>query len=399
MRWTSWLPLARSRTLCVVGLDIGPEVCSLVVLTGSTLQAQSVCCAERLTLPEGCFASGEVLRPEALGQWLRSYLDMGDYQASGLFIGIDGAGVSNHRMRVAAGLSPDDVLFQLQAELQSLLPQPTEPMCIDYSVDTEQAAAGEQMYGVQAVSEHAVARLMRVAHAAGLKLCVIEPRHEAAARTEVQGVLSGLPQAGAALALQHAEAFGAALRAWHGAGCNFLPHRRTSEHALRRVWFLGMSLCLMGGAFVATGFAWAMTAAAETKRQEMGDMTASALAFEKARQANDEVKAMQARQAEQGRWLVTRQGVQSQSLQWGRVLSQATSGVWVSSLSQQGARWSLQGEALSSAHAQQLVQQLKALDIWSQGPELPQLQLMPAASHVGWPVWQFRIEADLKEGE
>ena len=83
----------------------------------------------------------------------------------------------------------------------------------------------------------------------------------------------------------------------------------------------------------------------------------------------------------------------------GRVLSQATSGVWVSGVSQQGSRWSLQGEALSSAHAQQLVQQLKALDIWTQGPELPQLQLMPTVSRVGLPVWQFRIEADLKEGE
>jgi hypothetical protein len=80
------------------------------------------------------------------------------------------------------------------------------------------------------------------------------------------------------------------------------------------------------------------------------------------------------------------------------VLSHAAQGVWVVSVKQQGTRWTVQGEALSSKHAQQLVQQLKALDIWAQAPELPQLQVMPAVSTTGLPVWQFRIEADLKVG-
>jgi hypothetical protein len=58
----------------------------------------------------------------------------------------------------------------------------------------------------------------------------------------------------------------------------------------------------------------------------------------------------------------------------------------------------LQGEALSSEHAKQLIQQLKTLDIWSQAPELLELQVTPAVSTTGLPVWQFRIEADLKVG-
>jgi hypothetical protein len=45
-----------------------------------------------------------------------------------------------------------------------------------------------------------------------------------------------------------------------------------------------------------------------------------------------------------------------------------------------------------------LVQQLKVLDIWAQAPELPQLQVTPVVPSTGLPVWQFRIEADLKEG-
>ena len=62
MRWNSWLPRSRPHRLSVVGLDIGPEVCGLVVLSGSPIQPVSVCCAERLELPEGLVAHGEVLQ-------------------------------------------------------------------------------------------------------------------------------------------------------------------------------------------------------------------------------------------------------------------------------------------------------------------------------------------------
>ena len=56
------------------------------------------------------------------------------------------------------------------------------------------------------------------------------------------------------------------------------------------------------------------------------------------------------------------------------------------------------GEALSPEHVQQLREQLKALDIWMQVPELQQLQILPAVARTGLPVWQFRLEADLKVG-
>ena len=118
MRWTSWLPRSRTRRLSVVGLDIGPDICSLVVLSGLPSQPDSVCCAERLALPEGLVAHGEVLQSAALGQWLRTYLATGDYQPEVAYIGLDSACVSNHLVTLAAGLSPDDVAFQLQAEVQ-----------------------------------------------------------------------------------------------------------------------------------------------------------------------------------------------------------------------------------------------------------------------------------------
>ena len=398
MRWTSWLPRFRPRRLSVVGLDIGPDICSLVVLSGSLSQPDSVCCAERLALPEGWVAHGEVLQSAALGQWLRTYLATGDYQPEVAYIGLDSACVSNHFVTLTEGLSPEDVAFQLQAEVQSVLPEYVGEVCIDYVFDTEPAPAGEQGYLVQAAPRQRVEALHRVAQLAGLKALAVEPRHDAAHRTQLNDALAGLPQTSVALALQCDEAFGLALRAWHDEGANFLPHHDDTQHVLRRAWLLGVVVCAMGGAFLAAGFALVMTSATESKYQHMDDAVASARAFDEAQKAHQRAKAEQDRRTAQARWLKARQDLQAQSLQWSRVLSHAAQGVWVGSVKQQGARWTVQGEALSSTHAQQLVKQLKALDIWVQAPELPQLQVMPTVSTTGLPVWQFRIEADLKVG-
>jgi hypothetical protein len=398
MRWTSWLPRSRPRRLSVVGLDMGPDICSLVVLSGSPSQPDSVCCAERLGLPDGLVAHGEVLQSAALGQWLRTYLDAGDYQPSAAYIGLNSACVSNHLVTLVAGLSPDDVAFQLQAEVQSVLPECAGEVCIDYVFDTEPAPAGEQGYLVQAAPRPQVEALQRVAQAAGFKACVIEPRQDAARRTQLNDALTALPQASVALALQCDEAFGLALRAWHDEGTNFLPHRENAQHALRRAWLLGVAVCVMGGAFLAAGFAMVMASAADTQYQKLGDAGVAVRAFDEAQKAHVQAKSVDERRTAQARWLTARQVLQAQSLQWSHVLSHAAQGVWVGSVKQQGTRWTVQGEALSASHAQQLVQQLKALDIWAQAPELPQLQVMPAVSTTGLPVWQFRIEADLKVG-
>ena len=141
-----------------------------------------------------------------------------------------------------------------------------------------------------------------------------------------------------------------------------------------------------------------MASAADSMSLHASDRAVSERAFDEAQQAYARAKALEKRRADQSHWLRVRQDLQSQSLQWSRVLSQGAQGVWVASVKQDGTRWTVQGEALSSMHAQRLVQQLKALDIWAQAPELPQLQVMPTASTTGLPVWQFRIEADLKVG-
>ena len=398
MRWRSCLPRSHPQHLRVLGLDIGPEDCRLVVLSGSPTQPDSVCCAERLALPEGLVANGEVLQSVALGQWLRTYVDVGDASPSLAFIGLDRACVSHHRVTLSAGLTAADVAFQLQAEVQSILPESASEVCMDYTVDTEPAPQGEQSYWVQAVPRAQVDALQRVAQAAGLIARVVEPRDDAARRTAQNHALTALPPDHVALAMQCKEAFGLALRAWHDEGANFLPHRQDEPHVLRRAWLLKVVMCVIGGAFLAAGFAFVMGSVAQTKRHHLGDAVASVRAFDEAHKAHAQVKTLHDRRAAQTSWFKARQELQAQSLQWSRVLSQAAQGVWLASVKQQGTRWALQGEALSSEHAKQLIQQLKTLDIWSQAPELLELQVTPAVPTTGLPVWQFRIEADLKVG-
>lgn len=400
MRWRSWLPRSQQRRQSVVGLDVGGEACSLVVLSGTSELPDAVCCAERLHLPDGLVAHGEVLQSTEFGLWLRTYLEANDYQADAIYMGLDSAMVSHHWVTLAAGLSDADLAFQLQTEVQALLPPDANDVRIDYSLDASPSPAGTVRYAVQAAPRLAVDALQCVAKAAGLTLMAIEPRCDAARRTQRAHALVNLPKASMALALQCDEAFGLALRAWSGGqvGVNLLPHREAAQHGLRRAWLTGMAVCTMGGTFLAAGLAMTIASAAETKHPHMDEVMASARAYDDAQLAHGQAHSAQTRLAEQVRWLGAQQVLQSQSLQWSRVLSQSAQGVWVGSVKQQGTRWVVQGEALSSQHAQQFLQQLKALDIWAQTPELPQLELMHGVSTTGLPVWQFRIEAGLKVG-
>jgi hypothetical protein len=264
--------------------------------------------------------------------------------------------------------------------------------------DAEPAPANEQRYRVQVAPRLRVEALQRVAQIAGLKAMGVEPREDAAQRAQQSHTLPMWPEARAALTLSCDEALGLALRAWHDVGTNFLPHREHAQQVLRRAWLLRATVCAMGGACLAAGFAMAMSSAAKTQAPLMADVAAVTRAYEEAQKAHAKAKEEDTRHAEQARWIKARQDVQAQSLQWSRVLSHAAQGVWVSSVKQQGTRWTVQGEALSSSHAQQLTQQLDALGIWAQAPELVQVQVMSSVSSTGLPVWHFRIEANLKAG-
>lgn len=398
MRWTTGWPRLRSRPRCVVGLDIGTQACEVLVLRGSANRPESVCCAEQLNLPEAWVVDGEVRQAAAFGQWLRSYLASQQCVPNAAYLGLDSDWVTNHRITLAEGLLPEDESFQLQAEAQSLLPDGAAEVCIDFVKEASPTATEPPRFQVQAAPRHQVQALQHLAQAAGLHAMGVEPRHEAVQRAQASDVINVLPPTSRALAAQCHAAFGLALRAWSEEGTNFLPYREQARRRAQRAWVLTMSCYATGGAFAAAGFALAMADAAQSQHPPVSDLAASARAYDEAKQAHTDALAKETLRQEQVRWLASRQALQSQSLQWSRVLSSAAQGVWVESVTQQAARWTVQGEALSPRHAQQLLQQLKALDIWAQAPELPLLQAAPERSKVGVTVWHFRIEAGLKVG-
>ena len=242
-----------------------------------------------------------------------------------------------------------------------------------------------------------------MAHAGGFHFAALEPRQDAVTRVNQTTLTGRMPAASVALALQCDAAFGLALAGWSKGGYNFLPHRPLWLKALHRAGWVGMAVCAMGGAMLAAGFALVATASADATQLRLQQGVPAEQLLAKARQGYQQAQAAQKLQVQRAQWLHGRQTQQAQSLAWSQALSQASQGVWVSHIQQQGEHWRVEGEALSSSHAQRLLSSLKALDIWAKPPELPQLQLGTSAVagtslHRGAGVWLFRIEAELKAG-
>ena len=151
-----------------------------------------------------------------------------------------------------------------------------------------------------------------------------------------------------------------------------------------------------GGAFLATGFALVMASSTATTLDALTHRAALTSAHQSAQAAYVLAQGVHQQGIQQSQWLQAQLVSQQQTLQWAQVLNQLDPGVWVMRVEQQDRRWRMQGEALSSAHATQVLQQLKALAIWRKAPELSQLQVKSPAITNGLPIWQFRIEAELK---
>lgn len=397
MRWIPKWKRTRVQRVTAVGLDVAEDACHLVVLSGDATHPDSVCCAERLNVPEGWVVQGEVLQPDALGQWLRQFLEAGGDSPQVLYVGLAPSLISQHVIRLPSALSEQDVVFQLQADIQAQQPELVGSVNLDYqSTNSEGSSLGMTHYAVHAVASDVVASWQCVAKVAHLALGAVEPRLEAVLRIARCHAIGGLTPAATALTLPCDEAFGLALRAWFNDGLNFLSDRAQHDAVSRRAWLRQVWVSVCGGACLAAGCAMAIASASESKYQHMGDVAGSARNFEKAQHAYAHAQAQQQRNQAQLQWWQTRRALQSQSLQWSRVLGQSMPGVWVGSVKQQGTHWAVQGEALSSQHAHQLVARLKALEIWAQAPALPQLEMSTSPVLQGLPVWQFRIEANLK---
>lgn len=394
MNWRSWRPPTHPQWRNVAGLDVGPTVCHLVILSGPNTGPTQVCCAECLAVPEAFLSEGRVVQPAQLGQWLRDYLAVSGHEVDALCMGLREVDVAAHEVTLAAGLSDEDVAFQLAVDVAE---DGTE-VCIDFqavssAIENGAKPSGDMAYQVRVASRAQVEVLQQVAKAAQLNLLGVFGQGDALQSTQT---VDTLPTIGMSLALQCEVAFGLALCAWREDVFNFAPHRTDRRAAMRRAWVCKAGACVIAGGVIALGLMWWLALATQAKHSALGDATSVARAWNAANQAHAQAQEEQQRLTQQHQWLATQQLSHRHTLQWAQTLTQAPPGVWVSQLTQQGAQWSLQGEALTSEDAQVLVTQLKALDIWHKPPELSQRQTMPTATHTALPVWQFQVEAVLK---
>ena len=387
----------RDRPWVSVGLDLGPEFASWVILSGSQACAAFVVRAERLALPEGLVEAGRITQPTDLGHWLGQAVQELGCAVDVLSIGIDDTWITSHRLSLAKGLTQDDVSFQLLADVHSALAEGAD-VRIDYCLEPLQASTSELAYQVQSVPRVWVTDAQQLARAARLNLVSLMSRAQAGGLAQKHESLGSASTAMGPLVADHAVALGLALSAWGDVEFNLLPHRETMQRTARRMWQREALAGCVGGACLAAGFAVTLNGMTETLQAKLppSEREAATRAHDTAKQAHDQLNAMAQRANAQANWLLGQQGLQASTLTWHRQLGQAAPGVWVSHVSQKGGQWSVQGEALSSHHAQQWVRRLGELDIWAKPPQLPALQLTQAVSQQGVPVWQFQVDAELK---
>ena len=400
MRWKSWLPRSSKHLSVVAGLDVSSGGCHLVILSGSPLEATRVCCSEYLEVPEAWLSLGRIVQPDLFGHWMREHLAQGAYDIGALCMGIDDAAISVHEVELAVGLSDQDVAFQLSVEIQALLPD--ADVCVDFQLMRPvEIPEGPLMPMLQSYQVHVAPRTLvsvmkRMAKVAGLDLTVVEGRSAAQRRMQMHRHLLSSPTVNVDMTEQYEVALGLALGAWQGGAFNFLPHRERAHDVTRRAWYLAVTAWALGGMFFAAGLSSVLSSMLDSRQSRVAEAAEVAGSLEAASQSHSQALSLHQAATEQARWLQARQSLHHHTLKWAHVLNQATQGIWVASVTQQGAQWDVQGEALTSAHAHALLAQLKVLNIWVRSPEMRQLQLLRPVENTGLPVWQFRIEAELK---
>lgn len=391
MRWPSWRADTSTQHRMAIGLDVDADACHAVMLSGGATQPETVCGVAHLDLPAGWLVQGEVLAPEPLGQWLRHWWTQTGHTPQGLYVGLTDAWVMKLSVPLPANLSSQDVAFQLQAEVQAHVSDPSLPWSMDYRSEADASSTGSWVHEVQAVPQAVVDSWQRTARVAGLSLQALESSADAGQRSQHQVSLNSRLRP---------QVLSLAGRAWTHEGLNFLPHRAQREALQRRRWLRGMGVWGAAGVAAATCGAITLNLWGAYLIPSLHDAQQVTHAWSQAQHAHALATALQQRRQAQMQWLQAQKRLQAQSVLWSRVLSQSAQGLWVASVQQQGVHWSVQGEALSAPHAQQLLAQLKALDIWGRPPVLSQLRSLPSSAQTGLTVWHFRVEADLKaEGQ
>ena len=373
--------LRRPTSRTILMLDLQPDALVLQVLTGSELGAEQGRGAVCLIPPAPLWANGEMLMPELLGEWVGEWLQVhlkeqafSVAQIDGVYVVLDNAFISAQNIQLPVNLSEQDIAFQLLAEVRAVLPADAPEVCFDYvSLRNKIHSAKEhQIFEVRSVAKAHVDAAYRLAKGLGARLCGVL-MHEALNSSQASSN-------------------------WQLPRFNFMPHCMHTRHAKQLVLSKQLGRFALVGVVFAMGLSMLFSQLTQAKTADMLDASEVAATYAKTQQAYEDALKTQQREVDQTREMQVRLGLQQQTLQWSRVLRERTDGIWVLNVQQQGARWTMEGEALSASHVQHMLQHLQALNVWLKPPELTRLEVAQGVSVTGVPVWQFRVDADLKAG-
>ena len=387
----AWWRHGHTQLRCVAGLAVLSDRVQLVVVTGSLWRPQRVCCAQDLALPADVLVDGLVQAPEALAGWLQAQLPQPMPAVQQWHVALPDAQLMRHSVSLSAHLLPADVRFQLAQEVRALWGDVPWQANAPADLGPSPSSGASRQHDVVACAPACVDAWQAWARAGGCRLVSLQPASDALRRARQSPHTQRLAPDQQAQALSCDTAWGLALTAWHKQGVNFMPHPHPRWQAWQQAGVLAALGCALAGAGVVAVGGWALTAAADAAQNTLQHAAPAQALWQAAKLAHDQTLQRQ-------QWLQARQAEQAQTQAWAQAL-EASSGVWLSQVVQQTPRWWLQGEALSAQQAQQVLAQLKALDIWAQAPELVQLQVGRSATPSTQAVWLFRIEATLKAAQ
>ena len=385
--WVGWRH-GYTHLRCVAGLSVLSDRVQLVVVSGSPWQPHRVWCAGDWALPADMVVDGLVQAPEALARWLQAQLPQPMPAVQQWHVALPDAQMMRHSVSLSAHLLPADVRFQLAQEVRALwgdVPwQANDPADLGPSP----SMGASRQHHVVACAPACLDAWQSWARAGGFRLISLQPAGDALRRARQSPYTPRLAPDQQAQVLSCDVAWGLALTAWHKLGVNFMPHPHPRWQAWQQAGALAALGCALAGAGVVAGGGLALSAATDAAQNTLQHAASTQVMWQAAKLAHEQTLQRQ-------QWLQARQAEQAQTQAWVQAL-ETSSGVWLSQVDQQTPRWWLQGEALSAQQAQQVLTQLKALNIWTQAPELVQLQVGRSATPSTQSVWLFRIEATLK---
>jgi Tfp pilus assembly protein PilP len=244
-RWMKgWRRRATARG-CVAGLALGADGLHWVVLCGGGAAPEQVLAAQSRAMP----LTGERGGAEPLAHALRVLLQDAPSPVTALYLALPDAQVERHVQALPAQLQPEDVQFQLQAEMAARFPDLGPQACLAYRCLSPQEGGQEAgptlLHEVVAAPRGVVQTWQQLADRVGVRLGGIGVCEDLLALCPEPSQVGATE--GVALTRQQHAAYASARMAWHAGAFNLCPDRRRIGRGAWRRWMHPLVGCAVLG--------------------------------------------------------------------------------------------------------------------------------------------------------